>query len=365
LEQPKLTLNIRQPTSDAGDRVVAAAKRKKVASETIEEAFDRVGALKLSDKERRFYESAKKAFFSGAIGRLSEGKLSKAEVIEMGRRIQAEETEQARQRLLHETAQNQPKNYHIITDDKDLGRMIERISEEVKRQKHDPWFIRVFELFNNTSIRRKLAERGIEIPIVKSLTVWDTETSGVDTMIDMTGGYSFWLPKLNEGYYVAYGHLTGEKQCTRSLAIDVIKAFMEDERHIKSFHNAEFDLNMLRNDGLYPMGVRYDSMDAQFILLDYEESYALKPLFTKYKKVISPEASKMDDITFEDLFGNTSPMKYSIQPVGIYAIKDVHKGWLLTKWQIDQLVNTDDLAKAYFEIPAPSKRRDRPNWIRD
>lgn len=347
--QLKLRLNS-EDSQSVNDRVKQAVARKKAATETIEEAFERIGTLKLTDKERRYYTLAKDAFASGTIGRLSEGRLTKAEVLQMGRKIEAEEAERARQRLLRETSDHVPENYHIITDDNDLDAMMKRLREEVRLQKSDAWFTRVFKLFDNTLIRRKLLERGVEIPLVQSFTVWDTETSGVDKMLDLTGGYSFWLPLLNEGYYVAYGHLTGEKQCTRSVALDVIKAFMEDEAHIKSFHNATFDLNMFRNDGFYPLGVRYDSMDAQLILLDYEETYKLKPLFTKYKKVISEEAAQMDDTTFEDLFGNNTPMLFPIQPVGVYAIKDVHKGWLLTKWQIDTLLKTDDLAKAYFEI---------------
>ncbi|MEH7521722.1 DNA polymerase [Bacillus sp. JJ1503] len=346
-----IQLNLRSKASEeVSERVKAAGKRKASASETIEEAFERVGGMKLSDKERELYAIAKTAYFSGTIGRLREGKLAKAEVLEMGRRKQTEEAEKLRQQRLRETADHVPDNYHIVTDDGKLGKMMDRLREEVRLQASDPWFKAIFARFNDTAIRKKLLERGIEIPLVQSLTVWDTETSGVDTMIDLTGGYSFWLPLLNEGYYVAYGHLTGEKQCTRSKALAVIRRFMELEAHLKSFHNAEFDLNMFRNDGMYPMGVRYDSMDAQKILLDYESTYALKSLFTKYKQAIGGEAAEMDDTTFEDLFGNSSPMIHPIKPVGVYAIKDVHKGWLLTKWQLETMLKTDDLAKAYFEI---------------
>jgi DNA polymerase I len=348
-----LRLNLRSPTnvsSEQAERVQAAVERKKAATETMEQAWARVGQCKFNDKERELFNAARQAYFTGKIGRLKDGKFTKEEALKMGRIVMAEREKELRQERLRQTIANKPDNYHIITRDEDLPKLIERLNEECRRQQADPWFRKVFDLFNNTHIRRKLLERGIEIPLVQSLTVWDTETSGTDKMIDLTGGYSFWLPKLNEGYYVAYGHLTGEQQCTRSVALEIVRAFLEDESHIKSFHNAVFDLNMLRNDGMYPMGVRFDSMDAQFILYDHEESYGLKQLFTKYKRAIGGEALEMDDFTFEDLFGNKSPMLSPIEPVGIYAIKDVHKGWLLTKWQIDMLVKTDDLAKAYFEI---------------
>jgi DNA polymerase-1 len=58
----------------------------------------------------------------------------------------------------------------------------------------------------------------------------------------------------------------------------------------------------------------------------------------------------MDDFTFEDLFDKGSPMVYNIEVVGIYAIKDVHKGWLLTRWQIENMIEKDNLHVPYFEI---------------
>ncbi|WP_371807968.1 DNA polymerase [Brevibacillus sp. 7WMA2] len=328
-----------------------ATKRKSAAKETIEQAWARVGAQKLTDKERVIYETAKTAFFSGAIGRLSEKKLSKAEVLEMGRRIMAAQATEAREERIAETLRNKPTNYHVITNDGQLARMMDRLREEVRLQQADEWFRKAFGLFNDTHIRRKLLSYGIELPLVQSFTAWDTETSGLDKMIDLTGGYSFWLPLLDEGYYVAYGHLTGEDQCTRSKALDAVRAFMEDAGHVKSFHNAEFDLAMLLNDGFRPRGIRYDSKDAQFILNDHEESYALKPLLTKYKKYITSRYHVVfDDYTFEDLFGSTSPMKYPIEVVGIYAIKDVHKGWYLTRWQIEMMLASDNLHVPYFQI---------------
>lgn len=352
----QLTLNIRPPTEDAEakERVASAVKAKKAATETIEEAFERVWSDCKWESERdiELYRLAKEAFFGGSIGRITpEKKLSKSEVLSMGVAAQRQRDEQMRKQRLAETLQSKPVNYHIIANDADLPRMMERLQQELSLQKKDEWFRKVFDLFNNTLIRRKLSERGIEIPLVQSFTAWDTETSGVDKYIDLSGGYSFWLPLLDEGYYVAYGHLTGEEQCTRSIALDVIRAFIEDAAHIKSFHNAEFDLAIMLNDGLNPKGVRYDSMDAQFILYDHEESYRLKLLITKYKSTIKQAFGvEFDDYTFEDLFGNDSPMKYPVEPVGIYAIKDVHKGWYFTRWQIEMMLAKDNLHVPYFEI---------------
>jgi DNA polymerase-1 len=351
MSEVKLRLNIRAPNDDSSERVKKAVERKKSSNETVEEAFERIWtSSKWNEKEARLYKVAKEACESGTIGRLSDGKLTKKEIMAMGTKMENKQEEEARRYRIENTLRDKPSNYHIITDGSSLSAMIERLREEVRLQQDDEWFSKVFRLFNETHMRGKLLERGIEIPLVKSLTVWDTETSGLDKMIDLSGGYSFWLPLLDEGYYVAYGHLGGEEQCTRSKALGVVKKFLELADHIKSFHNAEYDLNIFRNDGLRPAGVRYDSQDAQYILNEHEPSSGLKPLFTKYKSLIGGDALKMDDYTFEDLFSKQSPMPHSPEVVGIYAIKDVHKGWLLTKWQINKLIETDELARAYFEI---------------
>ncbi|SER88206.1 DNA polymerase-1 [Psychrobacillus sp. OK032] len=344
----KLTLNIAAKQTGATDALQAAAVRKSAATETLEDAWIRVSQSKFTDKERMEFDAAYRAFKAGKAGRIKDGKFTKAEALQMGRRILAEEHEQLREQRMKETLETKPTNYNVITKDSDLQAMIERLNEEVRLQQDDEWFRKVFGLFNDTIIRRRLLESGVEIPLVTSFTEWDTETSGTDTRIDLSGGYSFWLPLLNEGYYVAYGHLTEDEQCTRSKALDIVKAFIEDASHAKAFHNTTFDYAMFLNDGLAPKGFRYDSMDAAQLMNEHEESNGLKPLVSKYKKYIG--ADHMDDFTFEDLFGKGSPMIYSPEVVGIYAIKDVEKGWLFTKWQIDMMLRTDDLYYPYFEI---------------
>ncbi|WP_178023055.1 DNA polymerase [uncultured Paenibacillus sp.] len=348
----KLTLNLRSPTADeTAERVKDAAKRKKAAEETVPEALERISRMSLTERERQLVDIVKNEY-SGETGNprkfvKTSGAITKGDVIAEGERLLAERERQERAERVAETLRTKPANFHIITDDSALPAFVERLREECRLQRGDVWFTKVFALFNNTLIKRKLSERGIAIPDAQSLTVWDTETSGVDKMIDLTGGYSVWLPLLNEGYYVAYGHLTGEKQCSRSAALGAIARFMAAPAMIKSFHNAEFDLAMLLNDGLNPQGVRYDSLAAMRILNDNEPTYALKPLITKYKAAIGVDCP---DYTFEDLFANESPMLHPIEVVGVYAIWDVLKGWWLTRWQIDNLIATDDLATAFFEI---------------
>ncbi|MEC0709166.1 DNA polymerase [Bacillus haynesii] len=349
----RLNLSALTPKTDevTNEKVAETAKRKQSAKreETLEEAFDRLArTCKFNDKEKREFNAALRSFKDGSLVRTKTGKFTKTEACGLGRQIIAKENEAKRYERIQETLKTKPDNYFVITKDEDLAPMIERLRQEVQAQQLDPWFRKVFDLFNNTHIRRKLAERGIEIPLAMSFTEWDTETSGTDTRVDMSGGYSFWLPCLNEGYYVAYGHLTDDEQCSRSAALDICRAFIEDASHIKAFHNTPFDYSMFLNDGLEPKGFRYDSLDAAQLMNEHEPSMGLKELVTKYKKYIG--ADHLDDFTFEDLFGKGSPMVYSPEIVGIYAIKDVEKGWLLTRWQIDMMLRIDDLYYPYFEI---------------
>lgn len=326
-------------------------KRAQRTPETLEAAVARIEREfpPKTDKERQQFAHAKEALLSGAATRENPAvKLSKAGILRIGAEVAQANEEQARESRIAETLRTKPANYHVITNDRDLAAMMARLDEELRLQKKDEWFQRVFEWFNNTHIRRKLLERGIEIPLVQSLTEWDTETSGLDLYLDMTGGYSFWLPLLNEGYYVAYGHLTGDAQCSRTAALDAIRVFIADAAHIKAFHNAPFDLNMFLNDGLEAHGFRYCSADG-FYTLSGEEYARLKDKVAQYKPLLDLPRD-MDDFTFEDLFGNQSPMSFPPEVVGIYAIKDVHKGWAFTKWQINLLMTRDNLGKAYFEI---------------
>jgi len=239
----------------------AAAERKASANESLEDAFNRVLQTKLTDKQRKQVELAKQACIDGKAGRLNDGKLTQKEAVQIGKQVEEKHLAELREKRMKETVETKPDNYHVITKDSDLPAMVERLREEVRLQQSDEWFQRTFRLFNETHIRKKLEENGVQIPEVMSFTEWDTETSGTDTMIDLSGGYSFWLPLLDEGYYVAYGHISGEveepfEQCSRSAALEAVRKFIEHPSQAKAFHNTPFDLAMFRNDGLNPQGFR-------------------------------------------------------------------------------------------------------------
>jgi DNA polymerase I len=336
---PKLTLNIKTDVG-ATERLADAVKKKKAATETIEEAFDRVAELKLNDKERELFEIAKRAYFSGNIGRLSEGKLNKGEVIEMGRKIVEGRDVELRQQRIRETLASKPSNYFILTSDNELPKFIERVREEVGLQRKE-WANRFEKL-------------GVE-----SMTAGDFEGTGIDAYIDLSIGFSIWLPLLDEGYYLPYGHVevegieygfkNGDPQLTRSKVLAAISPYLSHPKHGKTFHmgSARYDLHIALNDGYRIRGCVWDTLDAMHLMNEHEDAYGLKPLTQKYGKAFGVTGTVF---SFEDLFGNRSPAPFNTELVGIYAINDVKYGWKFFEWQFEVMQKTNNLFACYCEV---------------
>lgn len=336
----KLTLNLRSPTvdTDAAERVKDAAKRKKAAEETAAEAVERISSMSLTDRERQLVNAVIETGKTGNYPSLRSGggQVTKADVIAAGQRILAEKESGERAERIAETLLTKPDNFHIVTDDAELLAFIERVRTECRRQTAE-W-------------KGKWRKLGVE-----SMTAGDFEGTGVDTYIDVSIGFSIWLPLLNEGYYLPYGHVdmrgqsgfeflddtcafkAGDKQLTRSKVLAAISPYLSQPTHGKSFHmgSARYDLHVANKDGYEIRGCVWDSLDAMNLLNEHEEAYGLKPLVAKYGRLFGINGPVY---TFEDMFGNRSPAPFSVELVGIYAIKDVLYGWKLTEWQFEQML---------------------------
>lgn len=337
----KLTLNARkQDIADAITAVNDAVKRKKAAEEAPAEAVERISRMSLTDRERQLVNIVKGAFETGNPSnspslRPGGGSITKTDVLTVGERLLAEKDRSERSDRISETLRTKPNNFYILTDDAELPAFVERIREECRRQ------------------MREWPERWAKLG-VKSMTANDFEGTGVDTYIDVSIGYSVWLPLLDEGYYLPYGHVdmrtaagfefldevsahkSTDRQLTRSKVLAAISPYLSQPAHGKSFHmgSARYDLHVAIKDGYEIHGCVWDSLDAMRMLNEHEEAFGLKPLTAKYGKLFGIEG---DVYTFEDMFGNRSPAPFSIELVGIYAIKDVLYGWKLTEWQFEQM----------------------------
>lgn len=293
--------------------------------------------MSLTDKQREQFLAYKQAFESGETGSLRSW--TKEEALNAGAAILRKKAEALRQQRVTETLRTKPDNFYIVTDDADLPAFIDRVRTECRRQMAewpDRW----------------------RILGVDSLTAGDFEGTGVDTYIDLSIGFSIWLPLLDEGYYLPYGHVdmwnggnaapgfdflddtcafkAGDKQLTRSKVLPAIRPYLASPTHGKSFHmgSARYDLNVAIKDGYEIRGCVWDSLDAMNSLNEHEEFFGLKPLTAKYGRHFGINGPIY---TFEDMFGPRSPAPFSVELVGIYAIKDVLYGWKLTEWQYAQM----------------------------
>jgi DNA polymerase-1 len=311
-----------------------AIKRRAAAEpETAEDAFKRIAVMSLTDKERKAFEAARKAYVDGRIGNVrSDGKKwTKSDVTAAGFRLIAAAAESERGERMRSVLSSKPANYRILTDDTELPAFVDRLREECRRQMAE-W------------------PGKFDILGVRSMTAGDFEGTGVDTYIDLSIGFSIWLPLLDEGYYLPYGHvdlrgtegfdfLTEEsafkatdKQLTRSAVIDAISPYLRRPEHGKTFHmgSARYDLHVAEKDGYTIGGCVWDTLDAMNTLNEHEEAYGLKALVAKYGVLFGVPGPIF---TFEDLFGNRSPAPFNTELVGIYAINDVKYGWRLFEWQ--------------------------------
>ncbi|WP_339273798.1 DNA polymerase [Paenibacillus sp. FSL W8-0426] len=328
-----------------------ATKRKKAAQETDLEAIDRILRMSLTDKQRASIEQLRAVYAEspGEVGnhpgrlRTVGGTVTKEDVISAAERLQKRRQADERAERVAETLRSKPVNFHIVTDDAELPAFVERLREECRRQ------------------MREWPDRWAILG-VKSLTANDFEGTGVDTYIDVSIGYSVWLPLLDEGYYLPYGHVdmrgepgfeflddmsahkSTDRQLTRSKVLAAISPYLTQPAHGKSFHmgSARYDLHVAIKDGYEIRGCVWDSLDAMNSLNEHEESFGLKPLIAKYGRFFGIDGPVF---TFEDMFGNRSPAPFSVELVGIYAIKDVLYGWRLTEWQFEQMAQAASAEK--------------------
>jgi len=293
--------------------------------------------MALSDKERAQYVEARQAYSDGRIGnvRSDNAKWTKGDVLAAGARLLREKAESIRRERMAEVVRSKPANYHVLTNDSELPAFIERLREECRRQTAE-WTDR-FRILG-----------------VDTMTAGDFEGTGIDTYIDLSIGYSVWLPLLDEGYYLAYGHvdmrgedgfefLTEESafkesdpQLTRSKVLAAIIPYLSRPNHGKTFHmgSARYDLHVADKDGYEIRGCVWDTLDAMNLMNEHEPAYGLKPLIAKYGPAFGINGPI---VTFEDLFGPRSPAPFNTELVGIYAINDVKYGWSLFEWQFAQM----------------------------
>jgi DNA polymerase I len=305
----KLRLNLRSPTSvssEQAERVQAAVERKKAATETMEQAWERILAMKNTEADRQRLLEVKRAMEAGKIGRspADAGKrFSKAEALRLWRQL----AELERERKIAELVAKTPENYRLITNEAQFLSLLEALENE---------------------------------PMI----ALDTETTGVDVYSDQIVGISLTLPRTDLHVYIPIRHDQGE-QLASEYVLDGLKPVLENEAIGKVLHNAKFDLHMFLSAGITVRGLKADTMVIMHLLNENEESFALKNLATKYLNEPSD--------TYEQLFGkapfNTIPLDVAL----VYAAKDTDITWRLYQFQLKHLERLPKLKRVYEEIENP------------
>ena len=259
-----------------GEATKKAAAAKKAATETMEQAWERIFAMKNDASTTEKLLAVKAAMDAGTLGREAESadkKFSKAEA----ERLYATLKDRLREELLQKMADEVPDNYHLITDKKA--------------------FLRMVELLN--------AEKEI---------VFDVETTGVDIHKDFIVGHVLTAVKKDLHFYVPTKHLENPQQLDHDWVTEQLRPIYENPFTFKMAHNAKFDMHMLANEGVNVAGKVWDTQHAAHVLNENEPSMALKNLVTHYLKIESK--------TYGDLFTGGFHEVTDLRVALAYAAKD-------------------------------------------
>lgn len=188
----------------------------------------------------------------------------------------------------------------------------------------------------------------------------DTETTGLDVMLDTLAGICLYTPG-EQGVYVPLNHvsyITGVR-IENQLTVEQIRPHLERLRdsgakNVK--HNANFDIRTI----MYGTGVRlkcyFDTLIASQ-LLNENEPHGLKALHQKY--VLNGEG---DAWTFDKLFDGIPFTMIPIDVAFLYAARDPEMTFQLYEFQLPYLTSgtpenneqrLQDVANVFWNIEMP------------
>ena len=168
----------------------------------------------------------------------------------------------------------------------------------------------------------------------------DTETTGLDPMLDNIAGICIYTPN-EKGAYIPINHvnyITNEK-IKNQLSIDFIRHQFERIKNIDVImFNANFDIRVLRNQlGWKQAYCTWDCYLAMRLLNENEPTNALKKLHQKYVLKGQGEAFKFDEL-FKGIPFTMIPLKTAV----LYAGHDAVITYELYDYQHKYLNDTTD-----------------------
>lgn len=306
MQDVKLTLNIRQPPSGNSEALTKAATKKQAATETMDEAWARILAMKNADSDIQRLRAVKSAMDAGKLGRDSPSKrFSKAEALRLWRIL----AESQREGKLVAMVENTPENYRLILTEAELAEVI------------------------NASLN-------------EHIIAVDTETTGLDIYTDVIVGISITTPSTDTHYYIPCTPTKDARVLPSETVMRMVKPLMENASIGKVFHNAIYDINMFKRHGIELAGLAWDSQPAMALLNENEPSFALKNLATRYLNEPSD--------TFAELFGRDA--KFDEIPLDValvYGAKDTDITWRMYEFQRMHMAKMPEVLHYYETVELP------------
>lgn len=325
----KLNLNLNMTTEKeqkAEQRVKEAVQKKKLAK--YEPTWDEVwvtgytshtGAIKkgifqtkISDTDKPRLIAVKEAIETGELqaGVDTLSKFTKTRALSLWKELK----EIRKASIIAKMIEEKPANYHLVTDGLEFQNMLVNLGNE-------------------------------------DIIALDTETTGIEVFgKDYVVGLSMTLPKVDQHYYIPVRHNVEDVQLDPKMVFNYLKPYFENSLIRKIYHNAKFDIHMLRKEGIECAGLYLDTQVAMHILNENEPSYALKNLATKYGKYFGFNDKSM---TYEELFGRGGFENTPLDIGHIYACKDTHLTYKFGMWILEQFERLPQLKKLYFDLELP------------
>ena len=168
--------------------------------------------------------------------------------------------------------------------------------------------------------------------IENKVAALDTETTGLNPMLDDIVGFSIYTPNLKAAY-IPINHIDYitnklvDNQLSKELCRQQLQRLVDNDVSMIMF-NAKFDIRVLRHQlGVY-MTAAWDGYLAQKLLNENEERANLKDLHNKYVLKSDKEAARFSDLFEKDKF-NLVPITSGY----IYAARDAEITYELYEYQ--------------------------------
>lgn len=190
----------------------------------------------------------------------------------------------------------------------------------------------------------------IDKSIENGVIAIDTETTGLDVLLDDIAGPCIYTPGM-KGAYIPINHISYmtqnkiEGQLPAWFVVEQFNRLIEAKPDIIMF-NADFDIRVMRKFGVKDIYCTWDCYIAQRLLNENEPVNRLKPLHQKY--VLN---DKEDAFTFDDLFKGIPFTYVPLKTAVLYAAHDpkiTYELYIYQRQYLREDIDREDLRKIYW-----------------